>query len=573
MGSPEMKALFYLATLLFSFVMHAEETAITSATPIVSTTTPNHILFLMHTGNTAAALQAYENYRLTAGAHDFELIENIGLILLDQGFRSRDPEIQLLTLFGAGISTNEKALYIIEEGVSSGQPELELISLNFLVRYQNDRADQALHRAMSSNQLLIRLEAGFQLAAKKDPKAVGQIEALMAKVPVEIWPLFPQLFALSGTPEAKKILRKLLTHPNEQIRVATINSLAEHTHDDLLPAIRRLASHHEGIQQEACASALGILRDEEAADRLLQMTGSANMHVRLAALKSLYQLGREEMRESVQKLAKAQDLFAIVLLGSMAGSEDVLLELLKSENLHVRINAAVALLELGDSRGLTVLYPLFIKDSRDLAVSKMHSPAKSLSAFRVVPSARQNFDEDAVAEEVSLHLREEWLLKAVELPENDFIKLAHAIFERQQNDLIPVLIEILENHPTPAIIELLKRHQQKVGAPLVRNYCNLGLYRLKQVGPYADNLREWVTQQRNIDMIRFRPVVPWDIRDKTICAFELTPQETSRLLVEAFESFVAAQDDKGIDMLISIIQNGNPKNKYALIGLLMRAIQ
>ena len=63
------------------------------------------------------------------------------------------------------------------------------------------------------------------------------------------------------------------------------------------------------------------------------------------------------------------------------------------------------------------------------------------------------------------------------------------------------------------------------------------------------------------------------MRDKTHTSFELTPQETSRLLVDAFEAFVSAQDDKGVDMLISVIQSGNTKNKYALIGLLMRAIQ
>ncbi|MBA3816218.1 MAG: HEAT repeat domain-containing protein, partial [Parachlamydiaceae bacterium] len=87
------------------------------------------------------------------------------------------------------------------------------------------------------------------------------------------------------------------------------------------------------------------------------------------------------------------------------------------------------------------------------------------------------------------------------------------------------------------------------------------------------NLRTWVTQQQNIDLIRFRPVVPWNLRNESDTSFNLTPQETSRLLIDAFEAFVSTQDDKGIEMLISVIQNGNPKNKYALIGLLMRAIQ
>ena len=538
------------------------------------TTTPaNHVLFLMHTGNTTQALQAYNNFRIEAGSHDFELIEQIGLILLDQGFRTNDPETQLLTVFGAGISTNEKSLYILEDALESNQPELELIALNFLSGYHNDRADQALHRAMKSNGLLVRLEAAHKLASKKDPKIVGQIESLMAKVPQQIWPIFPQLFALSGTPEAKKILRKMLTSPDEQMRVASINSLAEFGHDDFLPHIQRLSSHQEVIQQEACAAAFGTLHDENSAQRLVLMSKNPNTQVRLAALHSLYQLGREDARIEVEKNARALDLFAITLLGSMPGSEETLAELIKSDNLQVRANAALALLELRDPRCLIPLCPIIIKNTCDLAILRANTQGKSLHAWRIVPSARQNFLNDPVSSEMSLHIRENIIAKAVELPESAFLNLAHTIFESQENDLVPLLIEVLETHPTPSVINLLKKHQQNLGAPLIRNYCNLALYRLKESGPYSDNLREWVTQQRNIDLIRFRPLVPLEMRDKTHTSFELTPQETSRLLVDAFEAFVSAQDDKGVDMLISVIQSGNTKNKYALIGLLMRAIQ
>jgi len=161
----------------------------------------------------------------------------------------------------------------------------------------------------------------------------------------------------------------------------------------------------------------------------------------------------------------------------------------------------------------------------------------------------------------------------VNIPEEVFLKIADVIFETQQNELIPALIAIMENHPTPKTIELLKKHQQKAGAPLVRNYCNLSLYRLKQEGPYGDNLIAWVSQQQNVDLIRFRPLLSVQERETNSFQYELTPQETSRLLVEAFETFASTQDDKAIDLLISVIQQGNAKNKYALIGLLMRAIQ
>ena len=279
------------------------------------------------------------------------------------------------------------------------------------------------------------------------------------------------------------------------------------------------------------------------------------------------------MLKEVEKEANAGNLFAIKLLGEMPGSEESLVKLLESPNLQIKVNAAVSLLELSDPRCLSIIAQLLLRNSRDIAIGKSSSQGKSLSALKVIPSAQQYFENDPVGLEVSLNLREDILRKAVELPEKEFLALAHAIFDSQQNDLIPVLSGVLENHPTEAVIALLKKHQQKVGAPLVRNYCNLTLYGLKQSGPYAQNLLDWVTQQSNIDLIRFRTLVPIDQRDHSDTTFELTPQETSRLLVDAFESFVSGQDDKGIDVLISIIQTGNPKNKYALIGLLMRAIQ
>lgn len=540
-----------------------------TASPLVLT--PNHILYLMHAGETAKALQTYQCYRKETGEEDFDLLEQIGLILLDQGFRSRDMEIRRLTLFGAGVSTNEKALYILEEAIQSDDPEQQIIALNFLTRYQNDRADLVIHRAMASNSLLVRLETAFKLAARKDPKAISQTEALMAKVPEQLWPIFPQIYAVNGSPEARKILRRLLTHKDELVRIATISSIAEHQLDDFIPHIRRMITHHGPAQQEMCATALGLLKDEKSAGQLQRLTQSNNANVKLAALSSLYRLGRHETTKEVERLALGGNLFAIHQLGEMPGSEETLVKLLQSNHLQVKINAAASLLNHKDKRCLPVIMLALLRDNRDIALGKIHSQGTSLTALKAIPSAQQNFESDPVGAEVSLHLREELLAQAVELPEKDFLTLANAIFDTQQNDLVPLLTEILENHSTPAVIDLLKKHQQKLGAPLIRNYCNLALYSLKEPGPYAQNLLEWVKLQRDTDLIQFRPLMPIDFTNDNLASFHLTPQETSSLLIDAFETFV--DSDHGIDLLISIIQTGNPKNKYALIGLLIRAIQ
>jgi HEAT repeat protein len=547
----------------FGFALFADTTP---------TNAKNQILFLMQAGHTPQAFEKYKQHRLATGQHDLELLQQMSLILLDQGFRSSDNEIQVLTIFGAGTSYNEKTLYILEQGVRSPQPQIQLISLNMLSRFNNDFADQSIHFAMRSDFLIIRLEAAYHLCEMKSPKAVGQVESLMCKVPEEIHAVFPQLFALIGNDPSIKILRRLLNHPREDVRIEAIQSVAKHQRDDLLPTLRILSSHHHIPQQEACAYALGAMKDEFSIPRLEKLASSNNTNVRLAALKSLYQLGKKEVRAQVEMFAKQNELFAIYMLGEMEGSEDLLAELATSQNIQTRFNAGLALLERQDKRALPVLIELFIKDARDLALTQTTSAGKSLAAWKVVPSAKQNFDENPIAHELSLDIKEALLDKIIDLPENEFFQLADLILSSRQNDLAPIIVDLLKNLQTPEAIALLKKYQQAVGSPLIRNYCNLALFELKEPGPYRDNLREWVTKQQEQELIRFRPFIPWEMRHDD-SPYELTPEDTSRLLIEAFEAFAQLQNDTGIDVLLEAMVNGNPKNKYALVGLLMRAAQ
>jgi hypothetical protein len=248
MASPKIKALICCLMLACAKVQAEDLPPAPNSTRPDRTAAQNHILYLMHTGDLVRALEEYRTYTKQIGCHDVDVLERIGLVLLDQGYRTKDPEVQVLTLFGAAISTNEKALYILEEAMSNDQPQIQLMALNFLAKFHNDRADQIMHRALTSNILLIRFEAALHLASMKDNKAVGQTEALMVKVPEQAWPLFPQIYGLIGTPEAKKIMRRMSSHKDELVRIATILSISENGLDDMLPIVRRLSSHHEPVR-------------------------------------------------------------------------------------------------------------------------------------------------------------------------------------------------------------------------------------------------------------------------------------------------------------------------------------
>lgn len=553
-----MRCLTILGLLLFAVPLSASDS--------------NRMLYLMRTGHISSALKLYQDYYTQNGRHDLDLVQKMALMILDQGYRSDDPEAQLLTLFGAGIALNEKALYILEEGIEASDAKLQLVSLNFLSQYQNDHADTAIKRALTSNYLLIRLEGIHHMAVRKAPSALGQAESLMSKVDERLLPVFPPLLAIIGTPAAIKSLRKMLSHSDEKVRISAILSVAEHHRDDLLPVIRNLTTHHTMWQQEACAKALGEMKDMQSVAQLIKLTSASMPTVRLAALQALYQLGKHDVLPLVEECARAGNLFAITMLGEMAGSENTLAELTQSTDLQVRVNATLALLERQDVRSLRPLVEVLLRDVRDLGFEEIDSPGHALNAYKVIPSAQQNFGDNGVAFELSLSIRENALSKARDLPEKHFLQLAQAIFEVQQNDLVPILVELLENLQTPEAIRLLKRYQQKAGAPLIRNYCCLGLYRLHEEGPYAELLKAWVAQQQNDELIRFRPMVPWDEREHA-SSYQLTPEETSRLLVEAFEALAASQEDIGINVLLHAIQYGNAKNKYALAGLLLRASQ
>jgi HEAT repeat protein len=532
---------------------------------------PSQALYLAYKGQIDLALTIYEKYFQETQTHDTDFLQHLGLSLLEQGARDSDVEIQVMSVFGAGIAMNETALPILAKAVTSPVPQLQLIALNFLARHQHDEADKYILQGLRSNYLLVRLEALHQMALKKIPRASNHIESLMGKVEPDLVPLFPQLYALVDDAEAIKMLRKLLNHSNETVRIAAIISTADAGRDDLLPKIRALSTHASPAQQEACALALGILHDESSIPRLTHLSRHASIStVRLAAFNALYSLGRIEGLEGIKVMAKSGDLFAINALGEHTGTADTLALLLQNPDFSIRINTAIALLKLQDVRCLPLLSDIFIKDAKDLVFIKGTSQGKGFIYWKPVASAREQFSDSPIELELSLNLRESLLEMTADLPEDCFLGIVKQLFDAQQNDLVPLAIQLLEKQQTEKSICFLKGYLESPGAPLIRNYCNLALYRLGETGPYSQNLAAWTKAQAAQNLIQLRPLVPWELDDNH-ALYQITPHETSRLLVETFEALTRKQDNDGINCLLEAIKNGNNKNKYALAGLLIRA--
>jgi HEAT repeat protein len=532
-----------------------------------------HVSYLMQSNELKTSLSLYEEYKKELGRHDFEVLERMGTIILEQGIRSADPETQLLSIFGAAIAGLSSSIDILEEGIKSPNFDTQLAAIQSLARMQDDRCDELLTKAMSSPFILARMEAGFHLSQRKHRKAAGQIEALMYRIPHEFRFYFPQFFALIGTSDAIAVLRQLMEDPFPMVRVEAILSAARHGRDDLLPKIRAHATHLHPDEQEACATALGILKDSKSLAALSLLANSPSPYVKLGALRSLYILGDTTSLQKMIDLALKHNLFAISLLGDFPGSEETLFDLLYEKNLSVRFNAAISLLKRRSSKCLPVIEEILIKDTRDLGFQPLTSVGHSLSTWKVIPSLHQHLKESFYdLHAISLNLREQLLIEAIELPEPDFLKLAHKIFDSQVLDLIPLLVSLLENHQTEKTLELLEQKAHAAGAPLARAYCNLALYRLGRKGDYEEVIRQWIELSQNTEMIRFRPILPWNMRTAET-PFELTPEDSSRLLIEAYQALSNRHDEKGIEMLLNALEKGHPRNRYAVAGLLIRAIQ
>lgn len=536
------------------------------------TSSSTYIHYLAAQGRMDEALAEYRRIAVEEGRHDLVAIRHLSEQILEQGLSSANPEDRLMALYGAGVGQHPSLLPMLRRGLSTPDPQVQLLSIHLLARQCDDIADDLLNRAVVSPFVLIRLEAIYQLAKRHHPAAQGQLEAIMVRLPEETHPLFPELFALIGDSHADARMRQFLADDKWQVRCASILALAKAERDDFIPQIRRLAAQLHLPQQEAAATALGILGDEQSVSRLEQLVRSSDDQVRLAALQALWRLGRLDRRLEIEEMARAGNLYAIAVLGEMSDAEDGLAQLLEHDAFSVRAAAAVSLLQLRDPRGLPIIGELLIDDMRGLGLAVQRSVGGALHCIKVVGAYKQKNRDDPIALEISREMREQLLIWSLGLPECAFLSLAERIIESGQNDLIPLLVQLLESLSTERAIALLKKGQQRAGAPLIRDYCNLALYRLGEEGPWEANLLTWVEREQHADLIQLRPLLPFQSKTRQDeSRFQLTPDEVSRLLVESLEGLARQQNSRAITAILAAIEQGNPRNRYALAGLLILA--
>ena len=533
----------------------------------------HQVLYLMQAGHVSKGIELYQKLKEDNLKHDFPILEQMGYILLSQGAKSGDEECQLLSMYGAGMAGTLESMDIYQMGMESPNPMTQMATIHFLSEIQDDRAEELLLKAFSSPYLILRLEAAYALAIRKSLSATGLIDSLMQRLPPPMYVYFPDLFAMIGTADAMGVLQRLMGNRILNVRLASFLAAAKFGRDDFLGDIRSSLTHSDEAELETCAAAVGYLQDSHSVPVLKKLSSAKSPNVQLAACRALIQLGHQSYQDQIMESAAQKNPLAITLLSDLPNTEHLLAKLSFDYNFHTRVNAALALLKKRDTRAIPTLMKLLIQDERDLGLEPMTSLGHTLMAWKVVPSCTQYAKKtERDIPSITLAVREQVLQEALELPEESFLAIADRIFEEKQNDLIPLLIHLLENLKTEKAIQLLQRESRRAGAPFIRTYCHLALYRMRVDGPHRDVLFKWIEEKKDHELIRFRPMLPWT--EKNVKSqFQLTPEETSRLLVEAYVTLADQHDPQGIDLLLNAILEGNQKNRYALAGLLLKSIQ
>ena len=549
-----------------------EQEDLSSGTGSSATSSDAQLFFLVQSKGIQKAIDAlFAAKERDPYLYHSKILEKLALYLLQEGMNSNNPKDALLSLYGIGLSLNEDAISLIKKAINSHEGELQLAAIEVLKAYNSDEANVLLIDALKSDYLLIRLEAAFALASKRTASAYPQIEALFMKVEPEFRAYFPELFALDGSPDSMNMLKRLFRDHDQEVRLACVHAMRMLRRDDFIQEIKNQAEDPSSALQEAAACALGEFHDSSTR-KLLEELMQRDTFTRLASAKALYILGDEAAKKIIVDEAEKDNLFAITLLGSTHTSKTFLRRQMENQSQQVRLNATIALLEQKDASALEGLFPIFIQRQNDLAFQSIASPGKALTSYKATPSAFENLKSTPFLYEVSLRLREELLVKTLELQEDDFLEVARLIFHCQQHDLIPLLVRLLENLRSKKAVELLQYESERLGSPFIRAYANLALFRMNEAGPYSERVLEWVRKNDSFNLIETRQILPWNVcREKS--NYSLTLEEKSRLLVESFESLALSHRDEAISALLLAIRDGNPHNRYLLAGLLARAAQ
>ncbi|MCB1118481.1 MAG: HEAT repeat domain-containing protein [Chlamydiia bacterium] len=477
------------------------------------------------------------------------LLQDLCLNLLEKNFATSDHELQALSLIGASLAINEKTFPLFERALNARHLPNQMLASRALLSSLNDDADTVLINHLRHLHPFIRLEVMAELAMKKHPLAYSLVEATQPKLPRELLVHFPGLLATIGTEEALLQLKKLLHHPSHAVREQAIVQIATHQLEEFLPTLRTFATHPDQSQQVAALFALTHFSDRLSLPIYEKGREAPHPEIQTISLFGLAKMGDEAAKQSLFTKASDCDLLAIPLLSAFPDAKTILESLLNHPNATVKLNATLALIDLG--------HPI----NTDFFFIPLHKhPSNTHVLWYWEPLATT----DPLTLEEDLFHKEEILEKCRYLPEETFLTLAKTLFDKQQNGLIPPLVSLLASTETPAALALLETNAEKPGAPLIRSWCHLALARRDPSSHHLAASLNWL--ETNWDT----PFVNITLPAKKRKNGPITHEERIRLTLAHLDTLSSLQETQTHTLLLKGLRTAHPHWRPLIAGLLMR---
>lgn len=528
-----------------------------ASSPLLAAPPPAQILFKMRQGALEQALTCYKAYQREKGDHDFALLQQMALAIIQDSSRKNNRDLQLLSLWAASFSLNSKLLPVLADGLKKEDPRDILADLFFLMGFPDDKAVNLIRSELGSPWLPIQAVSAEFLIQKKEKGVLEIVARWLDRVDPRAYPLFVPLFAASEERFATCWMKKFLHAKDPDTRLMALLEIGKQGRDDLLDEVREAAKTGNIQEKEAAAFVLGTLGDSSSLSLLQELASSKDISTKIAASYSLFRLGQTNSEALIKEAALQGNLFAIILLGHMKTGEDILINLLKSSDLNIQANATIALLEAKKSSSLQGLLPLLHPHLKNLALVAVTSHGQSLIAWQLKPRV--------TVKEQMVHImpRQKLIEEASQLPEQDFLDFAKEAILYEDKETVPALIWSVKGLDKQFLLDQLNRP----GAPLARSWATLALYSLKEKGPYAEHVYQWFIDMKKLAIVSVAPPT----LDSDLKSFHMmTKQDSCELLLAALDCLVALRDQAAIDAILEALKGGNPLNRPVLASLLLR---
>lgn len=526
------------------------------------------------------ALNSYLKALDTYGEHDFSLLRTISIYCLKQGLQSPDPYTRKSTIIGAGLVGSEESLDILSQAMDTEDPLQQLFVLSVISQHLGNAADELLFQALSSPYPIIRLEAAYRLACRKNIKVIDYLHAFIHKLPEDIQCLAAAIFLKLETEESDTYVRQLLSSPKATTRNHVTLLIGEYRQKRFLPTLRNLLTSASPLDREAAIYALGLMKDGQSYHMIKRLSENQNPDISLAAAQALLALGKEE--ESLPILTKqiqenrCYAIYTARFLSKEVGIPLILPLFLQSSNLEVKLNAALALIHLkcDHPQLLSFMTEWLVQPHYTQALLPIFSPGHATQAWRyrnlILPT---HSIERAKALSTIQATEEQILISLLELPKEAYLPYIERILKSQKTSLAAKAITFLAHSSHQRALDILHQASQLPGEPVIRAYANLALYNLTKDPKNKLALHHYAQELITETLVFFDAEEEQPHPNSPYLRYQISPEIRAKLMLDILEALVTSKNPEDIRLLVQLMTQIQAKNRHILAGLLMKIIE